>query len=256
MTKNNLHFNNTTTILYMIYYLSIALQVFCIYHLYKNKRPYYWVFVIIFLSVLGCVIYLITQVYNKRDAEKITNEITHIINPTKKIKDLEKQLQFSESYQNRVNLADAHLENKDYQNAIPHYLDALEDSFQNDLYVIKQLIEAYFNIENCEQVIVYAEKIKDKPEFKKSRSQFLFGLALERLERFDEAETNLRAIDIRYSFYEERLIFAKFLMSREKEVEAKEILEEIKTESQHMTKPNKRLYRVTILEVEKLLSEF
>ena len=239
----------------MYFYFIIALQGFCLYHYYKNRGPYYWVFVILFLSVLGCIIYLIMQVYNKRDAEKITNEITHIINPTKKIKDLEKQLQFSESYQNRVNLADAYLEIKDYLNAIPHYLDALEDVSQNDLYVIKQLIEVYFNMDDSEQVIVYAEKIKDQSEFKKSRSQFLYGLALERLGKFDEAETNLRAIDIRYSFYDERLIFAKFLISRKKEDEAKEIVEEIQTESQHMTKPNKRLYRATIQEVEKLLAE-
>lgn len=240
----------------MIYYLIIALKIFCFYHLFKNRNSYYWILLFLFLPVIGCIIYLITQVYNKRDAEKITNEITHIINPTKRIKDLEKQLQFSESYQNRVNLADAHLENKDYQNAIPHYLNALEDNFQNDLYVIKQLIETYFNIEDCEKVVFYAEKIKEKSEFKKSRSQFLYGLALERLGDFEEAETNLRAIDIRYSFYEERLIFAKFLLSREKKDEAKEILEEIQTESQHMTKQNKRLYRATIVEVEKLLLEF
>ncbi len=239
----------------MYYYLIIALQVYCLYHLYNNRNAYYWWFIILFLGPIGCVIYLITQVYNKRDAEKITSEITHIINPTKKIKDLEKQLQFSESYQNRVNLADALLENKDYNNAISNYLEAIEGNMQNDFYVIKQLIEAYFNIEDCESVVLYAEKIKEHSEFKKSRSQFLYGLALERLGKFDEAETNLRSIDIRYSFYNERLIFAKFLISRKKETEAKEILEEIYTESQHMTKPNKRLFRVTIQEVEKLLQD-
>ena len=240
----------------MIFYLVIALQVFCLYHYYKNRGPYYWIFVILFLSALGCIIYLIMEVYNKRDAEKITNEITHIINPTKKIKDLEKQLQFSESYQNRVNLADAYLEIRDYQNAIRHYLDALDGNFQNDLYVIKKLIEVYFQMGDFEQVILYAEKIKDHAEFKKSRSQFLYGLALEKLGRFEEAETSLRAIDIRYSFYEERLLLAKFLMSRNKQDEAREILEEIQTESQHMTKPNKRLYRSTIQEVETLLNTF
>lgn len=240
----------------MWYYLVIALQVFCIYHLYKNRRPYYWIFVIVFLSGIGCIIYLITQVYNKRDAEKITDEITHIINPTKKIKDLEKQLQFSETYQNRVNLADAHLQNKDYNNAILHYLEAIEGNLQNDFYVIKQLIEAYFYTEDFENVVRYAEKIKDHSEFKKSRFQFLYGLALEKLGDFEAAETNLRAIDIRYSFYDERLILAKFLISRNKQTEAKDILQELHTESQHMTKPNKKLYRATILEAEKLLSNF
>ena len=237
----------------MAYYLIIALQGFCIYHLFKHRNPYYWIFLILFLPVIGCIIYLITQVYNKRDAEKITNEITHIINPTKKIKDLEKRLEFSESYQNRVNLADAYLGIKDYNNAISNYLEALEDNFQNDLYVIKQLIEAYFNIEDYKQVVFYAEKIKDASEFKKSRSQFLYGLALEKLDMFEDAETNLRAIDIRYSFYNERLVLAKFLISRNKETEAKEILEDIQTESQHMTKPNKRLYGDVIQDVKHVL---
>lgn len=239
----------------MHYYLILALQGYCIYHMYKNRNPYYWAFLILFLPLVGCVIYLITQVYNKRDAEKITSEITHIINPTKKIKDLEKQLQFSESYQNRVNLADAYLGIKDYNNAISHYLESIEGNQQNDLYVIKQLIECYFNIEDCENVVLYAEKIKERSEFKKSRSQFLYGLALERVGRVEEAEINLKQIDIRYSFYDERLIYAKFLLSRNKTKDGKEVLEDVFTESQHMTKPNKRLFRLTILEVEKLLKE-
>ncbi|PWH81768.1 hypothetical protein DIS18_13895 [Algibacter marinivivus] len=239
----------------MYFYLIIALQGYCIYHMYQNRNPYYWALLIMFLPVVGSVIYLITQVYNKRDAEKITNEIAHVINPSKKVKDLEKRLEFSESYQNRLNLADAYLEIKDYNNAITHYLEALKDNSQNNFYAIKQLIEAYFNIEDCKKVIHYVGKIKDHPEFKKSRTQFLYGLALEREGKIEAAESNLRQIDIRYSFYEERLILAKFLLSINKNEEAKEILKDVQTESSHMTKPNKRLYRTTILEVDKLLKE-
>lgn len=239
----------------MYYYLIIALQGYCIYHAYKNRNPYYWFFLIFFVPLIGCIIYLITQVYNKRDAEKITNEITNIINPTKRIKDLEKRLEFSETYQNRVNLADAYLEIKDFNNAIKHYLEALEDDFENDLYVIKQLIEAYFNAEDYDNVILYANKIRKHPEFKKSRSQFLLGLALERIGNLDEAEANLKVIDIRYSFYSERLTFAKFLINRDKIEEAKAVLDEVFNESKHMTKPNKKLYRTTFIEVEKLLTD-
>lgn len=239
----------------MYFYLIIALQGFCIYHMYKNRNPYYWAFLILFLPLVGCIIYFITQVYNKRDAEKISNEIAHVINPTKKVKDLEKRLEFSESYQNRVNLADAYIEIKDYNNAIPHYLEALEDKSQKNFYATKQLVEAYFNVEDCDKVIQYSEQIKDHPEFKKSRTQFLYGLALERIGKIEEAEANLRQIDIRYSFYEERLLLAKFLLSINKNNDAKDILNEVQTESNHMTKPNKRLYRATILEVDNLLKE-
>ncbi|WP_299552853.1 hypothetical protein [Seonamhaeicola sp.] len=219
----------------------------------KYRNPYYWVFLILFLPVVGSIIYLVTQVYNKRDAEKITSEITHIINPTKKIKDLEKQLAFSESYQNRVNLADAYLENSDYENAIRHYKDALDGNFQNDFYVIKNMIEAFYKLGDYKGVLEYAESIKTHSEFKKSRTQFLYGLALEKEGKPDDAEDNLKCIDVRFSFYNERLIYAKFLLSRNKNTEAKDILEAIASEAQHMTRPNRRLYRTTILEAEKVL---
>lgn len=238
----------------MYYYIIIALQGFCLYHLYQNKNAYYWWFVILFLGPIGCIIYLITQVYNKRDAEKITNDIAHVINPTKKVKDLEKQLEFSETYQNRLNLADGYLEIKDYESAIIHYQEAIQDRSQNNFYATKQLIEAYFNIENFDKVIEYVFKIKDHQEFKKSRTQFLYGIALEREGKIEAAEANLRAIDIRYSFYDERLVLAKFLLSINKNDDAEEILKDVQTESSHMTKANKRLYRATINEVEKLLS--
>ncbi|MEN3322914.1 hypothetical protein VP395_04190 [Mariniflexile soesokkakense] len=208
-----------------------------------------------FLPVIGCVIYLITQVYNKRDAERIQEEIVSVINPTKKIKDLEQRLQFTETYENRVNLADALLDIKEYKKAIPHYLEALEDSSQNDFYVTNKLIEAYFDIEDYNKVILYAEKIRNQFEFKKSRAQFLYGLALEKLDDFEEAESNLRKIDIRYSFYNERLVLAKFLIGRDKTPDAKDILEEIIIESQNMTRPNRRIYQGTIQEVKKLLAE-
>lgn len=239
----------------MPYYLILILQGYCIYHAYKNGSAYYWYFLIMFLPVVGCVIYLVTQVYNRRDAEKIQEELVAVINPTKKIKDLEKRLQFSETYQNRVNLADALLDIKDYKNAITHYQEALKDSSQNNFYVTNKLITAYYAIEAYNDVVFYAEKIQNQIEFKKSKAQFLYGLALEKLGDFENAELNLRKIDIRYSFYNERLVLAKFLLNRNKKEDAIDILEEVKLESQNMTNSNKRLYRATIQEVEKLLAE-
>ncbi|MBJ6368110.1 hypothetical protein JF259_08415 [Snuella sp. CAU 1569] len=223
--------------------------------MYKNRTPYYWAFVILFLSVLGCLIYILTQVYNRRDAEKIQEGIISVVNPTKRIKDLEHKLQFSETYQNRVNLADAYLDIQDNQNAITHYLEALEDTSQNNFYVYGKLIEAFYNTQDYKSVIAYAEKIKNQPEFGKSRIQFLYGLAQSELGNYDVAEANLRAIDIRYSFYEERLTLAKFLLNRQKNEDAKLLLDEIHTESQNMTKPNKKRFKSAIIEVEKLLQD-
>ena len=53
-------------------YLSIPflLQVFCIYHAYKNRKETHWYFIIFFLPIIGGIIYLVTQVFNKQDIAK------------------------------------------------------------------------------------------------------------------------------------------------------------------------------------------
>lgn len=236
-----------------MHYLIIAFQVFCVYHAIKNRNNYYWLFLIIFLPLVGCIIYLITQVYNKRDAENIQKEITSILVPTKKVKDLQKQIEFSDTYQNRVNLADAYFEMNDFKNAIVNYEVALNDNHQNNFDLIKQLATSYFKIQDYQTSISYSKRIKKHNEFKRSRAQFIYGLSLEKMGQLDEAENELKQIDLRYSNYEERLVLSKFLLKRGKKAEARYLLKEIKTEANYMTKPNKRLYRATIIEVEKLL---
>lgn len=239
----------------MYYYLILALQGYCVYHLIKNKNSYYWVFLILFLPIIGSAIYIFSQVFKKNDVEKIQSEISTLINPTKKIKDLESQLQFSETFQNRVNLADAFFEVKDFYNAVKHYEASLKDNFHKDFYVIKQLIASYFELNDYENVLLYSEKLKNNSEFENSKAQFFYGLALDKVGKTEEAEVELRKIDTRFSNYNERLTLAEFLLERGKKEDAKEILQEISTESQHMNNDNKRIYRVTIAQVEKLLNE-
>jgi hypothetical protein len=240
----------------MQYYLIVALQAFCIYHVYKNKNEYYWFFIIIFLPVLGSLIYLIVKVYNRRDADKIQEGLATIINPTKRITDLERTLEFSETFQNKVNLADAYLEIGNYKNAVVYYEAAINDGFQNDLHVIKQLIKTYSSVEDYEKVVIYAEKIKNKFEFRASHSQLLYGLALEKLNRIAEAEEQLRQIDIPNANYTERLVYARFLLRYNKKEDAKELLQEIQTESEYMIKVNRRKYNNTVQEVNSLLKDF
>lgn len=237
----------------MIYYLVLALQAFCIFHLYRNRNHYYWYFVIIFIPVLGSIIYILTQVLSSRDVSTITEEVTSIINPTKKIVDLEKKIQLADTFQNRVNLGDAYLENRDYVNAIENYLIALDGNFKNDPYTINNVINAYFHLDNFEKVVEYSKQIESSSEFKKS--QFFYGLALEQMNQIGDAEVQLRKVDLNYSNYYERVELSEFLIRQNKSEDAKEILSQLLSEYQNMTKPNKRLHRGTIQKAQNIFNE-
>jgi FimV-like protein len=237
----------------IFYYLTIAIQVYCIYHLFKNGKPIYWIFVILFLPLLGSVVYLITQVYNRKDAEMIQSNVTQFINPTKKIKDLEKQLEFSDSYGNRMNLADAYFEIGDYQQAIPHYEEMLKNKLQNEFFPRRQLVICFSKLEEYDAVIANAERIKNNQEFRRSTSEFYYGHALYKSGKTKEAEAHLQSIDRPFSNYEERLELAKFYLDSNQNEKAKALLEEMASEADYMTKPNKKLFRSVINEVYKLL---
>ncbi|WP_405606763.1 tetratricopeptide repeat protein [Polaribacter sp. Asnod1-A03] len=237
----------------IIYYLTIALQVFCIYHAYKNGSNYYWYFIIFFIPVLGSIIYLITNVINKKDVTNITEEITTIINPTKKIKDLEKELEFSNTFQNKINLADAYLTHKDYEKAIFYYENALEANFKDEPYTLNKLIKCYFKIADYDKVIAISHKIDLDKDFKESL--YFYGLALEKKGNLDEAENQLKKVDVRYSNYTERLEFSNFLVRRNKNKEAKEVLTEIISEIQSMSKASVKNHRLTLNQAEKRLNQ-
>ncbi|WP_339659167.1 CDC27 family protein [uncultured Polaribacter sp.] len=237
----------------LFYYLTIGLQVFCMYHAYKNSSSYYWYFIIFFLPLIGCIIYLFTQVINKQDINTITEEITTIINPTKKIKDLEKNLEFSNTFQNKVNLANAYHENKDYTNAILYYEKALEGNFKDDPYTINKLVHCYFETANFDKVIEYATKIDINKEF--NDSLYFYGLALEKKGMLEEAEIQLKKVDRRYANYPERLELSKFLIRHQKTEEAQEILSEMSAEITAMASKNRKKHNFILTEVQKLLNK-
>ncbi|WP_394751195.1 hypothetical protein [Spongiimicrobium salis] len=250
----SVNFEKRTYFRGMYYYLILALNGFCLYHCYINRKPYFWYFVIFFIPVLGSLAYLFTQVFGQRDIDKVQEGLVSVINPSKKITDLEKQLQFAETFENKVALADAYLEAEIFEKAIETYEAALKGTFQNDFYVLSRLEEAYYFSSRFDEAIACAEKIKDNPKFKKNKAVFLYGLALEKNHQITAAEEQLKKFDAPYSHYQERLVLGQFYMRNKRPEAAKEVLQEIVHESERMSKQNYRTHRVLIKKASEILA--
>lgn len=237
-------------------YLSIPflLQVFCIYHAYKNRKETHWYFIIFFLPVIGGIIYLLTQVFKKNDLDKAQDSITKIINPTKNITDLEQKLKFSDTHDNKVNLADAYFENNNFLKAINHYEDSLDGLFSEDEYTLRQLVIAYYKTESYTQAISKGVIAAKNNAFKKSDGYYFYGLALAKENQTAKAITVFKFIDRPFSNYEKRLHYAKYLITLGEVNAAKEILQELSNESLQVSKQVKRQNSFTFNDVNKTLS--
>lgn len=233
----------------MYYYLGIALQAFCVYHCITNRNSYYWIFAIIFLPVVGALLYLFMNVFNKRDIDKVQEGIVSVINPTKKITDLEKKFRFAETFENQIALADAYLEVGMYDMAIDNYKASLKDVFINDEYATSKLLEAYYFSSQWNKVMDIAEKIKSNSKFKKSKASFLYALALEQNGDIDKAEELLTHFDAPYSNYQERLELADFYLRNGKQKASSELIQEMITESEGMSKISLRQNAATLKKI-------
>ncbi len=238
----------------MYFYLILALQGYCVYHCYTNRNSYYWILATLFLPLVRCLLYLFMNVIQKRDVAIVQEGLTAVINPGKKITDLERKLQFSDTFENRSALADAYLEAQMYDKAISGYTECLTGTFQNDFYVTSKLLEAYYFSSDFEKGIEQAERIKEHAKFNKSKAAFFYALALERKGAIKEAEAYLSRFDAPYSRYPERLELAKFYIRNQKPEKARELLQEMVQESQGMSKPSYRENKLLINSAKELLA--
>lgn len=236
----------------MVYYLVIALQIACAYHVYKVKNSYYWYFLILLFPAIGCGIYIITQLLTKEKVHAVTEELTNVVTPSKRIANLEQKVAFSDTFQNRINLADAYLKSDNLPQAETAYKEALQGSHKDDFYANTQYIIALFNQEKFEEVIDVVQNIKSKADFNNSKSEFLYGLSLSQVGEIEKAEEMLSKINQRYSNYEERLALSKFYIKHDKKDKALEVLEELQSEYENLLKPNRKRYQKTFTEVDSL----
>jgi hypothetical protein len=148
------------------YSIIIVLQAICVYHAFK-KGNQNWIWIIVFLPAVGCLIYLFSEIITKREVEVVKSNIEPIIRPTGRIKDLKRRLAFSDTFDNKAALADAYLESGMYAEAIELYESCLTGIFESNPHVIMQLIKAYYQAERYEDAIRVAQKILTVSDFLK-----------------------------------------------------------------------------------------
>jgi len=235
----------------MLYYILIAFQAFCIFHVYKSRNENYWYFVIFFVPLIGSLVYLFSQVINKKNIKNTKNKLTDVVNPSKKLKDLEQKFLLLDTFQNKINLADEYKNQQDYNNAILYYEKALDGKFKSNSHIVNNLLKCYFEIKNYKKVVEYGKKIPLDTTFKGSIC--MFAEALENCKYYEEAELQFRKTNIRYCNYGERLQLSEFLVRIDKQQEAKIVLKEIVSEIDNMIEINQKKHRIVYLESRKLL---
>jgi hypothetical protein len=230
------------------YYIIVGLQIFCGIHSYRRGTLNRWIFLILFLPIIGSLYYLYSEVINNKSTfraiNKPTIDIGATINPGGRIKKLEEELQFTNTFANKVKLADAYLAAGQTDKAIDLYRSSLTGAFDENEHVMAQLIIAYYAQQRYEEVIPLAKKLYKLPQFARSKGHLLYAQSLENLGRIEEAEAEFKAMKGRYSYFEQRYEYGLFLMRHERHDGASQIFTDMLAEEQHLGSIEKKSNRV------------
>lgn len=241
-----------------LYYIPLVLQGICAIHCIRNGHQQKWLWVIIILPVIGCIAYLYSEVLSGRRMRQPNIDVKAIINPGVKYKRLEEQLRFSDTFANRIKLADAYLEGGYTQKAIELYEASLTGAFAENEHVLQQLIIAYNQSERYDDTIATAQKIYKLPQFIRSRSHILYAIALEKTGKNEQAEAEFKLMKGRYSYFEQRYEYALFLIRNNRHQDAADILADMLEEQPHLTpverKNNRKWFNYANAELKKLQS--
>ncbi|EHQ25422.1 PLDc N-terminal domain-containing protein [Mucilaginibacter paludis] len=225
------------------YYISIGLQVICAIHCIQRGNQNKWIWLIVFLPVVGSIAYIYTEMLSGRNMRGPKLDVGAIINPGGKIKKLEENLRFTDTFANKIKLADAYLAAGYTGQAIELYESSLTGTFADNEHAISQLMLAYFNKQRYEDVITSARKISRSQKFPKSKAHMFYALSLENVGQPEAAETEFKAMKGRYSCFEQRYQYGKFLLRVGRDDDARRIFTDILDELPHLSSMERKSNR-------------
>lgn len=236
------------------YYVTIGLQAICAIHCIRRGTQQKWIYLIIFLPLVGSIVYIYTEMFNRRGVRNFSSGFS-LVSPAGRIRRLENNLRFTDTFNHRVMLADAYLAAGRTDNAIELYESSLTGAFEENEYVLKKLIIAYFQQQSYAKLVPLAGKIYNRPEFARSKAHILYAIALGYLGDAVKAEQEFRKMKARYSYFEARYEYGLFLRRAGREEEARMIFGEIIDEAPHLSSRERRDIRPWIAQAKSALKE-
>lgn len=225
------------------YYIVIGLQAICVIHALRRNLHQKWIWLIVFLPVIGSLIYIFTEMFNRRDVRNVQSNLSNVLNPGGQISKLEERLRFSDTFNNRIALADAYLANGQTEKAVKIYEASLTGAFTENEHVRGQLALAYFATKRYEDVVSIASKIVQLPQFNRSKVHLNYALSLAYCGEEEKAEKEFKLMNGQFANYEARYNYGIFLEKAERKEEAIQQFNQILHESTHLSPREKASYR-------------
>lgn len=164
--------------------ITVIIQGFFIFHVFRTGRPYWWAFIILSFPVLGSVVYYFVEVFpnsrEHRDARRVGRNLVRALNPDGEMKRRIEEMEICGSVDNRAALAEECLTRGFSHDAIRLYRSCLTGVHANDPALIFGLAKACVENGAHEEALKQIQQLSEQhPNHKPNDVRLLKARALE-----------------------------------------------------------------------------
>jgi len=168
----------------IIIVLTVVIQAFFIFHVFRTGRPYWWAFIILSFPIAGCLIYYFVEVFpssrEHRSARKAVRDIAKTIRPDAELAQRAAELEICGSIENKLSLAFECEQSSMYEEAASLYRSCLAGMYANDPKILYSLARALFLSHRHANAKARLNQLQlDHPEYKPLEIKLLLARALE-----------------------------------------------------------------------------
>jgi hypothetical protein len=210
----------------------IALQVICAVHVIKAGRAYWWLLIIFFIPVVGCLVYFVAEIlpdlHRSSAVRRAGSDLVTIVAPGRSVRKLEEELEVADTVNNRRALARGYVKAGRYGEAVELYRSCLKGIFSDDVGLALELAYALFlNGDYAEAKAKLEELGEASLGTHADERHLLYARTLEQLGQVDAALEQYEAIVRRSSGEETRCRYALLLESAGQTDKARDLFSEI-----------------------------
>jgi len=209
-------------------FVLLAAQVACVIHILKTGRPYWWIWVVWGIPLIGLAAYVYLEVRPSFRKYNVQSILWNFKSSPERIRILQEQLQDTTTIRNRLALADELRRAKRFDQECQVVQEGLRGPFSTDAQLLLRLAEAKLEGGWTEEANdLFSKIVPERSAEFQQKYRLLRARLLGALGKDQEAETIFREMVTSKKSEAPRYYFAIYLLSRKQKEEALTILRDI-----------------------------
>ena len=205
-----------------------AVQVICVIHILRTGRPYWWIWIIWGIPLLGLGAYLYLEVRPSFRKFNIESLLWNFKSGAQRIRILQQQLEDTTTVRNRLALADELRRACQHDQECQVVEAGLRGPFADDAQLLLRLAEANLEAGRAAQAeLLFLKIVPERSTDFLQRHKLVKARILGTLGRDSEAEPIFRTLVQSKKSEAPRYYFARYLLHRNQDAEATAILRDI-----------------------------